>query len=438
MGGSENNIVTRLFGAGKNARFAELLKITGITGASQILIQAIGLVSGIAIIRLLPTEQYAFYTLANTMLGVIIVLADSGISAGVMAESGKVWKNPEDLGTVLKTGLDLRRKFAIGSLLVSAPILIYLLHHHGAGWIVSVIIVASLVPALIGSLTGSIFMVPMKLHQDIRPLQGNLIMESVSRLALIMSLFLLPWTFIALLAAGLPRLILNIRLRKFSIKYVDWHQNVDLEIRKRILKIVRRIMPGAVYYCVSGQVSIWLISIFGSTAGVAQIGALGRIAMLMTITSSLFATIVYPRFARLKDDSKELLKRFLQIMLLLLTVCIIAITAVYLFSDQILWVLGDEYSGLNIPLVLSIVGSCVTVLSGAVFKLSTNRSWVINPILSIPISVGSIIAGALLMNVSTLEGVLIFNIFVVSIQLALNSGYFFYKIFNKNQEQVAP
>ena len=110
-----------------SSRTKEWLRLTSITGGTQLLIQAIGLLSGIIVIRLLPTTEYALYTLANTMLGTMVVLADSGIGSGVMAESGKVWKDKEKLGVALVTGLDLRRKFAAGSLLVAAPILIYLL-----------------------------------------------------------------------------------------------------------------------------------------------------------------------------------------------------------------------------------------------------------------------------------------------------------------------
>ena len=104
-------------------------KLISITGGAQMIVQAVGFICGILIIRLLPVQEYALYTLVNTMLGTISVLADGGISSGVMAQGAKVWQDKEKLGEVLATGLDLRRKFAIGSLLISVPILFYLLIH---------------------------------------------------------------------------------------------------------------------------------------------------------------------------------------------------------------------------------------------------------------------------------------------------------------------
>lgn len=411
------------------ARTKEWLRLTSITGGTQILIQAIGLISGIIVIRLLPTTEYALYTLANTMLGTMVVLADSGIGSGVMAESGKVWKDKDKLGVALATGLNLRRKFAAGSLIIAAPILIYLLHYHGAAWWMSVLIVISLIPAFISSLSGSIFQIPLKLKQDITPLQKNTLFEGLGRFAMVFSLFVLPWTFIALLGAGIPRLITNIRLRRISAGYADWSQKPDLVVRKRILKMVKRLMPGAVYYVLAGQISIWLISIFGTTSSLAEIGALGRIAIMLTILSTIFGTLVYPRFARLPDSSEILMKRFLQIIVLLVVINLIIIAAVSIFSNQILWVLGDKYQDLNIELVMNFSASGIGLISGAAFTMSTQRGWAINPALLILVNVSAIILGLLIIDISTLQGVLLFNIFTVTIQLFLNTAYFIYAYF---------
>lgn len=405
-------------------RMREWFVLTGITGGTQILIQAIGLLSGIVIIRLLPTEEYALYTLANTMLGTMVVLADGGISSGVIAESGKVWRDKKKLGTALVTGLDLRKKFAIGSLLVASPILIYLLNYHGASWWMSVVIVLSLIPAFISSLTGSIFMVPLQLKQDIKPLQKNQLIENVSRFATVFSLLVLPWTFIAILGSGIPRLFTNIRLRKYSIGYADWSQKPDLEVRKRIMKVVKRLMPGAIYYVVSGHISLWLISFFGTTDNVAQIGAIGRIALMLTVVNQMFGTLIYPRFARLSGTSNKLFPRFLQITGMLVLVSTAIVFTVWIFSDQILWILGDKYSNLNYELVLAVLGSCIIMISGGAFKMTTQRGWAIHPGISIPVNIASIIAGVLFINISTLIGVLYFNIFTASIQVIVNVGYF--------------
>src|SRR4051812_39271310 len=93
----------------KYPQMVEWGKLISITGSAQVLIQAIGFVSGIMIIRLLSTSEYALYTLANTMLGTMTLLTDGGINTGVMAQGGRVWQDKVKLGIVMNTGMDLRR-----------------------------------------------------------------------------------------------------------------------------------------------------------------------------------------------------------------------------------------------------------------------------------------------------------------------------------------
>ena len=179
-------VVNKQFYSARNySKALEWGKLLSITGAAQILIQITGFISGILIIRLLPTQEYALYTLANTMLGTMTILADGGITSGVMAQGGKVWQDRYKLGSVLVTGMELRKKFAIGSLFIVTPVLVLLLRYHQASWITSILILLALIPAFITALSGTILQVPLKLHQDIIALQSNYVRVNISRLLLL-------------------------------------------------------------------------------------------------------------------------------------------------------------------------------------------------------------------------------------------------------------
>lgn len=404
-------------------------KLISITGSAQVLVQIVGFICGILVIHLLPTREYALYTLANAMLGTMILLADSGISAGVMAQGARVWQSREKLGAVLVTGLDLRKKFAIGSLVIATPALLYLLRHHGATWLMSVLIIVSLIPAFFTVLSGTVLEIVLKLRQNIVPLQKLQVINNIGRLGLLGTLLLiLPWTFVALLAAGLPQIWANRRLKRISALYVDWDQKPEIAIRKEILVFVKRVIPGALYYCFSGQLTIWLISIFGTSAALAQMGALGRLAMVLSLFGVLFSTLVSPRFARLTPNKDLLLKRFFHIMagIAVLTLFIVGFT--WLFPTQVLWILGKNYSNLKTELVLNIAASCLNLTWGSAYVLGTSRGWTINPIVSIPVSILAIVCGALLIDVTTLKGVLVLNIFVASIELIMYTSYTLMKI----------
>src|SRR5262245_44789036 len=102
-----------------------------LTGGVQAAIQACGFLGGLVAIWLLPVQEYAYYTIANAVLGTMTVLADSGVAQSVLAQGGKVWQDSQALGGVVAGGMALRRRFAAFALLVSLPILYYLLHQHG-------------------------------------------------------------------------------------------------------------------------------------------------------------------------------------------------------------------------------------------------------------------------------------------------------------------
>ncbi|MFZ4106233.1 polysaccharide biosynthesis protein [Flavobacterium sp.] len=404
-------------------------KLISITGSAQLVVQAVGFACGILIIRLLPVHEYALYTIANTLLGTMTILADGGISAGVMAQGGKVWQDKQKLGVVLATGLDLRRKFAIVSLLITVPILFYLLVHNDASILTATLIVIALIPAFYAALSDSLLGIVPKLHQNILPLQKNQVAVGLGRLFLTaLTMFVFPWAFIAVLSAGIPRIWGNFQLKKIVYGIADKKQQPDKEVRNEILTLVKRIMPTSIYYCVSGQITIWLISIFGNTSSIAQLGALSRLGMILSLFSAIISTLIIPRFAKLATNRSLLLSRFILIMGILNLILSFIIVGAYLFPTQILWLLGNGYKGLNFELFLSVAGSCISLLGGIVFSIYTSRGWSLPPVFLIITNLLSVIVFASILDLSTLKGVMYLNIAVGLISLIQTSLFSIYKI----------
>ncbi|MDQ6763770.1 MAG: polysaccharide biosynthesis protein [Bacteroidota bacterium] len=412
--------ISKKLGSINFSKISEWSRLISLMGSTQVLIQIVGLVSGIMVIRLLPPHEYALYTLANTMLGTMVVLADGGIASAVMSQGGKVWMEHEKLGAVLVTGMNLRRRFAIVSLPLSSGILLYFLRIHGASWLFSILIVLSIIPTFFMMIHSGILEISPKLRQDISSLQKVRVGATIGRLAMLsLTLFAFPLAVVALLATSLPQLWTNIRYRKISSNYADLKQDMNPAVEKDILKMVWKLLPEAIYYCLSGQITIWLISVFGATAAVAQVGALSRLSVVLGFFSILFANIVAPRFARLPNNSKTLLFRYLQIQAGLMVLCIFITFGVWGFSSQILWVLGRNYYGLDKELVLMVISSCLSLLYGAAFLLGTYRSWVINPVVFISVSIITTVSAIVFMDTSSLQDIIILNIIVTSVEVLM-------------------
>lgn len=411
-------------------------KLISVTGGAQIIIQGLGLVTGILVIRLLPTREYAYYTIANAMLGTMTVLADGGISTGVMAEGGKVWNDKIKLGAVLNTGLFLRKKFALYSLLVTLPILGFMLFNQNATLLSVVFIILAIIPAFWAAISDSLLETILKLHQAIMPLQKNQTSVSVLRLLLSGVLtFFFPFTAITLLGNGVPRVIGNIKLKKEVSKYANENASKDIDVEKSILNIVRKTLPGSIFFCISAQLTLWLLSLFGNMNSIASLGALARLSVLLNIFTVVFSTIFIPRFAKLSKSYTILVKALIKFLFVAALVCAGVILAVWLFSDLILSVLGKQYVNLDFELLLCIVVGCINMISGLFFTLASSRGWIINPVFLIVSNISTFLIGAFLFNISTLYGVLLFQLFTSIISISINGVFLVKKIFEiKNHE----
>ncbi|MEO6722059.1 MAG: polysaccharide biosynthesis protein [Ferruginibacter sp.] len=408
----------------KSDRAFTWLKLISVIGGAQIIIQTVSLVSGILMIRLLPTQEYALYTLANTMLGTMTILADGGIGTGVLVEGGKVWQSREKLGTVLSTGFALRKKFAVGSLLIAFPVLIYLLRFHHASWLLTFLIIASLIPAFLTALSNNLLEIAPKLRQDISPLQKTQVQVSIGRFILItVVLFVFPYAFLAILAGGISQIWSNRRLKHISSRYADWNQQPDPKIKAHILSFVRKILPGSIYYCVSGQITIWIISAFGTTTAVAQVGALSRLSAILGLFGVMFSTLIVPRFARLPSVRKDILRKFFVIQLGLLLLSIVIVVLVNIFSKEILWVLGGDFSGLTTAITLMAMGSCITLISGSTHQLLSSRGAILPPAISISFAIVVQVGMAFLMDLTSVNNVLLFGIYTSSLIYSLRVIY---------------
>src|SRR5262245_4709986 len=195
------------------SRLAQWSRVLAVATTGQVAVQALGFLAGILVIRTLPQDQYALYTVGNAMLGTMTLLADSGISTGVMAQGGRVWNDRERLGAVIATGLELRRRFAVFSLAVCVPVLLVLLRNHGADWLGAAALAAALSAAFLAALSGVILEAIPKLRQEVAALQRIQVVTNVGRLLLLGSTRFFPHAAVAILCSGLAQLWANSRLR---------------------------------------------------------------------------------------------------------------------------------------------------------------------------------------------------------------------------------
>src|SRR6202048_3448970 len=117
-------------------------RIVGNFALVQAVVQIIGFLSGILLVRWLPQQEYAYFTIANTMQGTVNLLADIGISVGLISIGGRVWQDRHRFGDLMHTGLGGRGQAGDIAIIAVMPILFSMLIKNGASFSYTAVLMA--------------------------------------------------------------------------------------------------------------------------------------------------------------------------------------------------------------------------------------------------------------------------------------------------------
>jgi O-antigen/teichoic acid export membrane protein len=389
---------------------------------AQLVLQAIGVASGILLVRTLEQREYAYLTIAFAMQSTMNILADSGVSIGLSSIGGRVWQDPHRFGQLINTALRLRKYLASVTIVVVAPILLWLLRRNGASFEYAGVLTLLVLAGVGLQLTTVVLMVVPRLHSQINRVQIIELTGAVARLALIsVAYFVFLNAATATVATVLSIVAQYLLLKRWTSDSIENGAGESREDRKEIISIVKSQLPNSIFFCLQGQVMVWLVAIFGSAKSVAEIGALGRLGVLFGVIGAVMTSIVLPSFARCQSPS-QLRSRYLQIVGAFLLFGATLVGAAWLFPDQVLWILGSKYAHLRDSLFLMVVLSAFNALIAAMWSLNSTKAWIKRSWLNIPLTIASQILLLLVIDISTLEGVLLFGVLSLLPAFALNVG----------------
>jgi hypothetical protein len=184
-----------------------------------------------------------------------------------------------------------------------------------------------------------------------------------------------------------------------------------------------------VYWSLEGQISILLCTVFATTNTIAEIGALGRLAIYFSIFQAFILNYSLPKLAKSQDKS-AIRVQVKQI----LTLSIAVITPILLWAiihpSSLLWILGSNYSNLQPVLFGFLLVSALGQLAAISYQVCAAKAWIqLNRYyvqLAIPIQIGLIY----MLDLSQLSAVVLF--------LGINNSFFllynmvmFYHAYNR-------
>lgn len=406
------------------ARHTHLARTFTGVGFAQGILQVISLLAGLLIVRFLPPEEYAYYTLAGGVLGFLSIITDSGMNSGAYAVAGKIWRDRQALGDLVATLIHLRRKFTTYTVIIAFPFMAALLWKNGASpFTIGFLCVACALQFWVTLPTLCYNLAP-SLHQRILETQRISVAYAVMRLSCVAAILCVAKSSILLYLVAIPSQIWgNIRLKRLSDSLME-PGVIKAEYRKDLLRTVGKVFPGSLYYAFSGQITIFLVSLYGSTKTLADVGALSRLGQMMAVLSAVSAVLIIPRFARMENSPARLVRIYIGILAVAACGCALLCLAVYFFPGPALWLLGVHYSALGSVVSIQFISASVGLLCGIAYQLGAVRGVIYSPLLAIPAAIVYQGLSIFVFDFSRVHDVLLFSIGLFCLQGIQTIAYF--------------
>ncbi len=333
-----------------------------------------------------------------------------GTSSATLSEAAKKLNSPDELSRTLYTGMHFRYYFALLASLILGPVMLWLLIKSHAGISLAMLLTFIVLSEFYINLKTEFFQITLRLFSIPQECQ------KADFLARLLKLFLTFFGFFVRLNAFLGLLFSLIstwfkaeRLQSRSESFVKIAGPVDKAFGKIIRTISIQMAPNSIFYCLQSQISVVVLSFFGNTANIAEIGAIGRFAVVFRLFNEVIANYVAPFFAKIQDNF-SLRKFFKLVLLTCLFSNIVIITLAFSFSHLLLRLLGTDYLHLKNELVLLLSGAMLHSTAGIFWQMMLAKSWTsmiwLNPVLIIAAQ----ITACFLIDLSTVNGAIWLNI----------------------------
>jgi O-antigen/teichoic acid export membrane protein len=395
-------------------------------GIWQVVVQAIAFAVGLLIIRLISKQEYALYTLGGSVSGAVSVLSDLGLSAALLTVAGSNVKSPSERDAAVRMAHWLHTRFAIGGVALGAVGGSWLLSTHGASLSLSLAISVVASIAGIASSRCALGAALPRLDSQLRSLQKIDFATALARAVFMAAMLILIPSALAALAANVSALLLQRRLLSQLYRGRDGGGH-EQDRRRELLLFVARQAPANFLYLAQGQLTLWLMALFGTSAAIAEYGALGRLAMALAIITSILNTMAIPYFAR-THGRDQLITGYLLIVTFLFSMVVLGVVIAVLFPVHALWILGNRYAGLEPQLVAIVASTMLSTAATCLYGVNAAKGWIFPAWVLYGVWVMGVAAGLRLFDVSTVLGAAGFNAVNMAVSILASVGLFTYQV----------
>lgn len=409
---------------GLRVRARRWLGILSAYFTTQTLTQLAGVLAGLVLVRSLPIHEFALYTLASSVITFFTFASDLGSTTSLVHFFHRSAKEGEDFRGYVAAVLSLRRAAFLCGIAAVAAVFPRAAAARGFGFLEIALAGLGIVLGVWFQIRASLNVLTLRLANSYgRSYKAELAgagLRLLAALAMVVAGLLYGWLGLLATAAGTAVTAILARAPGGELA-ADPGPEAPRDLgpyRRRVLRYLLPTLPSALYFSVQGPLVVWLAATFGGTRNIAEVGALGRLGLVVGLFSGLSGVVFLPRLAQITDD-RLYWARYLQFGSLLAALALGLLLVALLFPWGFLWLLGGAYSGLHRELLLVITGAGLMLLGGYAVSVNLARAWTRWQSAACLVLAAAQGLLAAWLPLSTTEGILTFNTLSAAVGLAL-------------------
>jgi hypothetical protein len=374
-------------------------------------IQALGMIVGFIFVRALDKQDYALFIMVMGSSSVFLALTNFGLTDTVAAIGGRAWRDRDHLGRAIASAYAVRKLLLLAVLVPLTAIHVWLLMRIGAGFADAVLYLCAAWIIADRQFSTEIMSVALRLRSQILDVQlielASIGLRGTLAVGLLLALGARSAVLIVLAGAVLSAALTRRRARPIA----ELKATSDAEMEARLRTTVARRWPYDVLAIASGHATQSLLAILGGAVPVADLGALGRFAVIFAICEAAVRSTALPRFAR-SERPQELRAIYLVTLGGSAVAAVLPVMLAWAMPGPFLWLLGQGYRELSRELVLFMASAATGFVGNTVWGLNSVRAWVAPAWIMIVADIGTYLVLIAVIGVATLPQLLTINILV--------------------------
>lgn len=316
--------------------------------------RVVQMIGAFLVVRTLAKTEYAWYSLANNLVGALGMFTVTGISTGLMPLAGEAAGDRLRLGTVLASATRFRKALLVFGSLAGIPVFAYTLLHSECSPLKTAVLVAAAVVSVMTAIASQMMATPLSLAGRYNVPQWENLMNSLLRLLLILAVIGAGmadsvWVMIVTVLAPLPTTFWWLLPK--AREHAAFEQPADPAIGTRLQKHFFVGLPTSLTYLFEAQIAAFIVGWMGNIDKVADLGAISRVALILQVPLTVASGILLPRMSA-EQNQQRLWKMWTGCSLLSLGMGVVIVAGGWLLREPLLMLIGPGYAGLENELVL--------------------------------------------------------------------------------------